>query len=217
MIERTSLNNMKQIYFIRHGQTDGNVRDIAHGKDMPLNAVGLEQADAVAARVANINVSKIYTSDFQRAQETAAAIAKTIHVPIEYSPAFGEFLEPSSLFGVSSSDERLKTYRSERNRNVENPTWKHEDGENFDMLFRRIKEAQQILSDEPNELVLVVSHTDFIRFFVGMILLELKHPTKEWVSLTRKLTVSNTGVSLLEVKDGMWRIIMLNDHAHFAE
>jgi broad specificity phosphatase PhoE len=92
---------MKQIYFIRHGQTEGNVLDTAHGKDMPLNPTGIEQADAVAARVANINVSKIYTSDFLRAQETASAIAKIIQVPIEYSDSFGEYLEPSSLFGLN--------------------------------------------------------------------------------------------------------------------
>jgi uncharacterized phosphatase len=208
---------LKQVYFIRHGQTDGNLYDTAHGKDMPLNASGLEQADAVAARVANINVSKIYTSDFLRAQETAAAIAKTINVPVEFLSAFGEFLEPSSLFGLSSSDEKLTAFRSERDRNVENPAWRQENGDNFDIFFKRIKEAKQILEDDTSERILVVSHTGFIRYFAAMILLEQKNPTKEWVSLARKLTVSNTGISLFEIKDDIWRLVMLNDHAHFAE
>jgi broad specificity phosphatase PhoE len=208
---------MKQIYFIRHGQTEGNVLDTAHGKDMPLNPTGIEQADAVAARVANINVSKIYTSDFLRAQETASAIAKIIQVPIEYSDSFGEYLEPSSLFGLNFGDERLRAFRNERDANVENPAWRQEDGDTFDIFFKRIQVAKQILENDASERILVVSHTGFIRYFTAVILLELERPKKEWITLARKLTVSNTGISLFEIKDGAWRVVMLNDHAHFAE
>ena len=41
---------MKRIYFVRHGETNGNVGGYWQGPQEPLNVRGLQQADVVAER-----------------------------------------------------------------------------------------------------------------------------------------------------------------------
>ncbi|KAJ3044586.1 hypothetical protein HDV00_001512 [Rhizophlyctis rosea] len=65
---------------IRHGDTDqtAHVPRILQGQsDNPMNAAGYKQARALAWRLKKHKFHRIYTSDLQRAQQTAQEIAKT--------------------------------------------------------------------------------------------------------------------------------------------
>lgn len=72
------------ILLVRHGETAGNVERVLQRADTPLNALGLLQAERVAARLAQLPIARIVVSDLARAQMTAAAIAARAGVqPIE--------------------------------------------------------------------------------------------------------------------------------------
>jgi probable phosphoglycerate mutase len=62
---------------VRHGQTDANVSRALDSRPpgFPLNALGLEQAERVADRLAAEPVAVVYASVAPRAQQTAAPIA----------------------------------------------------------------------------------------------------------------------------------------------
>jgi glucosyl-3-phosphoglycerate phosphatase len=66
-----------QIILWRHGQTDWNVANKFQGHtDIPLNAVGLFQANHAAPMLAAISPTMIIGSDLVRAQSTAHELVK---------------------------------------------------------------------------------------------------------------------------------------------
>jgi probable phosphoglycerate mutase len=207
----------KNIYFVRHGETDANLHEYVPSKEESLNEKGFLQADVFAERVKSIEFHKIITSDFVRAQQTAKTIASIKNITPEIIPVFGEVLEPSSLFGVFDTDERVQAHRRDRNNNVEDASWRQEDGENFTDVFLRITQAKKLLMEDASESIMVVSHSFFIQLFVAAILLKNEEPTNDWFSIAKTLKLSNTGITLFTVNEGVWKLIMWNDHAHFAE
>lgn len=68
---------MTELILIRHGETDWNRELRFQGQvDVPLNAVGHEQARRVAARLAGETVHHLVSSDLKRTQQTALPIAQ---------------------------------------------------------------------------------------------------------------------------------------------
>jgi len=74
---------MTELWIVRHGQTDWNVQGRYQGQaDQPLNAVGLAQASAAAAKLQGRRFAAIYSSDLQRARVTAEVIAAALGMPV---------------------------------------------------------------------------------------------------------------------------------------
>ncbi len=78
------------LLLIRHGETALNVARVLQPADTPLSARGIAQAEALAARLAAMDVRAIITSDLPRALRTAQAIAKVTGAVIETTPLLQE-------------------------------------------------------------------------------------------------------------------------------
>ncbi|QQS18839.1 histidine phosphatase family protein [Candidatus Saccharibacteria bacterium] len=73
---------MKQLYFIRHGQSELNKRKILAGHtDTPLTAKGREQAKAAGKGAHGLAIDCIVSSPLSRAHETAQILAREIGFP----------------------------------------------------------------------------------------------------------------------------------------
>jgi probable phosphoglycerate mutase len=70
------------IILVRHGETPLNVARTLQPADTPLSATGLAQAEAVAKRLAGLQLAAIVSSDLPRALSTAQAIAAATGAPI---------------------------------------------------------------------------------------------------------------------------------------
>lgn len=83
-----------KIYLIRHGTTNYGVKDYTTGhKDIPLNWIGKDQAQATAEYLKDKDISKIYSSSLSRASETAKIIALKLGLSVE---EYDELMERSA-------------------------------------------------------------------------------------------------------------------------
>ena len=66
---------VRKCYLIRHGETDFNKKRFFYGKaDVSINETGKEQASRIHQLMKGRAISRIYTSQLKRTQETAAII-----------------------------------------------------------------------------------------------------------------------------------------------
>jgi len=74
---------LEHLILLRHGETDWNAGFRLQGhRDITLNGLGLEQADAAAPSVAALQPDVIVSSDLQRAWRTAAPVAALTGLPL---------------------------------------------------------------------------------------------------------------------------------------
>ena len=78
------------IYLIRHGETEGNRLGIVQPPELPLNEKGLRQAAAVAQRLRSAGITRILSSDLERARMTANALARETDAAVEIEPLLAE-------------------------------------------------------------------------------------------------------------------------------
>ena len=68
-----------RLCIVRHGETAWNAEHRVQGQlDVPLNATGLAQAEAIARALGREKFDAIYASDLARALQTAAPIARRL-------------------------------------------------------------------------------------------------------------------------------------------
>lgn len=78
------------LYLIRHGEPEGaRGRGLGH-LDLPLSATGLAQAEALAASWQGRAPDRIYSSDLQRAQQTATPLARRFALDLKLDPRLRE-------------------------------------------------------------------------------------------------------------------------------
>lgn len=83
---------MRRLLLVRHGRTAWNLELRAQGHaDVPLDEVGLAQAEAVAPLVASYGPSRIRSSDLGRAATTAGIIAEASALSVETDERLREF------------------------------------------------------------------------------------------------------------------------------
>ncbi|MBR1604728.1 MAG: histidine phosphatase family protein [Alphaproteobacteria bacterium] len=82
-----------KVIFVRHGETDCNVKNIMQGAGMntPLNAKGIQQAKQLAEKAKNLRIEKIYSSTLIRAIQTATLVAAECGLDVEPIDGVEEF------------------------------------------------------------------------------------------------------------------------------
>jgi broad specificity phosphatase PhoE len=78
------------IHLIRHGETDGNGAHYVGRQDLPLNAAGRAQAEALVPLLSARPICRIIASPLQRARCTAAPLASALGLRVEIAPALIE-------------------------------------------------------------------------------------------------------------------------------
>lgn len=159
------------LYLIRHGQTELGKRFHLPNPETPLSEQGRIQADNVAKTLASIFVSKVYTSPFTRAQETAAYVAMAHGTPLVQHEFFREKMYPNGGYGRSYLNFGFVKLAYATLLGLVFPNYHIADEETMLELMNRAKYAKGFLESHEEDTVVVVSHSLFMSAFLDTILL----------------------------------------------
>lgn len=151
------------IYLIRHGETEWNVKQLIQGHaDSPLTALGIEQVTGRAHALADVHFDAIFSSDANRALQTAEIIKLNRDIVVQASQLLRE-RSHGSFEGVHYDEyrERLKDKLAERDglSPSEQDTFQIADIEtDRDLTTRLLVQLREIALAYPSKNVAVVTH-----------------------------------------------------------
>ncbi len=198
---------MTELYIVRHGQTDSNVRNTYLGHtDIELNGVGLKQAEKLAKKLAAVKFDALYTSPLTRAVQTAEAIANEQGGPV-MTMNYGIIERDFGIWDNLTYDEIVKKSPEESKQWLENwVDYVIPDGESANQVHERVgKTIDKIIAQNPDKKIAVVTHLGVIRHMIAHLLkMEVKdswHFTADNCSVsTIRLDGANTLVTGLNCK-----------------
>jgi broad specificity phosphatase PhoE len=150
------------VLLARHGQSDWNASRRWQGRaDRPLTGRGREQARALAARLAHIELDAVYSSDLRRARETAEEVARVQGLGVIEVPDLAE-VDVGSWSGLTREEAQERFPAGYHRWLNGEPGW--EDGETYEEMAERVLAAVlMIAAEHEGGRALVVSHGGPIR------------------------------------------------------
>jgi broad specificity phosphatase PhoE len=149
---------------VRHGESTWNVRGLVQGQaEGPrLTEEGRRQSEAVAAQFADRRVGAIYSSDLERARQTAESVGSALGLPVTHHPALRE-----RCFGVheglplSSLETAASGIDGDR---VVDASARPDGGESLDEVYERVGAFLEWVDAQGHDGdVILVSHGGAIR------------------------------------------------------
>jgi len=208
--------DMKAVYFVRHGSTEGNEQGAYQHLYTPLSELGRRQAEFVARRFERIPVDIVIASDMERAAETGRRIAERNKFPIVFDPLFQEILRPAILRGKRrNAPEALEMMRFLAE-NWTNARVRHSNEENFFDLKTRALKALEYLVERPERTLLVVTHGTFMCMLICCMMSGEEVSPELFDRIHHFLVLKNTAISVCEYDNGKWQLVIWNDHAHLG-
>lgn len=197
-----------ELVLLRHGETDWNRENrIQGGVDIPLNEAGRAQARCAAERLADLRFDAAYSSDLNRAVETAELILAGRGLSARPDPRLREFAY-GDWEGLTWKDieadwpEQLARRRAD-------PNYPPPGGERTHDFSARIAGMLYHIRDEHPEggRVLVVSHGGSMAM-MAVVAFDLP------ILMRRQLRVYNTGISEIHYEQERVWLVRWNDTAH---
>ncbi|TBH15480.1 histidine phosphatase family protein [Thermus thermamylovorans] len=195
---------MKEIWLIRHGETEWNAQKRFQGHlDVPLSPVGIGQAFRLAQRLARSQLpfDGLFSSDLRRARETAEPLVSVLGLPLRTTPLLRE-IDVGHLAGLDREEAEAR-YPGFVQEALRDP-WHtpRPGGESMADLARRLA---AFLEELPPGRHLLVTHGGIVRAALKMAL-ELEGTT--W----RRFRIPNTSITRLLLPEQ--EVLGVADTAH---
>ncbi len=197
-----------RLYIVRHGETQWNAESRAQGSmNVQLTENGINQARSLANRIQHYPIDVIYSSDLDRAYETAKIIGKKINLEVNI---LNELREMS--FGKWEGLTMAEIQQKYRDHYIVWRSTPHQakipDGEKLlDVQTRSLKAVHQLLKRHKDQNILIVSHGVTIKSMIlGLMDIELSN--------FYKIKQDNACLNIIEFREYGPVIVTLNDTAH---
>jgi probable phosphoglycerate mutase len=197
------------IYLLRHGEIElGEKKRFIGQADLPLNEKGLHQACFWQKKLKTEGFEIIYSSDLNRARQTALIIAGHHQEKVQLLPALRE-INLGEWEGLSVAEARARFPAEWQRREKDLVTFRPPGGESFRDLAARIEPVfNQIVQGLEGD-ILIVAHAAVNRVILcrvlGMDIANLFRLGQDYGSL-----------NLLEPKQGDWRVAAMNVPADYS-
>lgn len=205
-----------KLFLVRHGRTNSEESGNRQSPDSVLSQTGELQASAVAKRLLKEEFEFILSSPWQRAKQTAQAIADEKKMEVKYSDLIREKEHDKQLYGARIDSEINQKYLKELSENFKDFDWKFLDGETYADTVKRAKEFRDILlKDYKEKSLLVVSHGLFLRSFIITCLFGDYFDKNIFMNLLLGTTLGCGSLSEVEYNEekSFWQLISLNKKA----
>ncbi|HEX2792452.1 MAG TPA: histidine phosphatase family protein [Candidatus Paceibacterota bacterium] len=214
----------KKVFLIRHPETNEAVDGIYRGDHAEITEKGMEQAQTVAGRLADLNVTHIITSTLPRSVRLAEIIAVRMSmgakpnslVKVLPNELFVECRKPS-VMDLKPRDESEPAMRPIRG--LFDWNYRHSDEENRWRLEVRVWRALRYLAELDAQCVVVVTHGKFLRVLYHY-LYEEGTLNGFYRKADRLLKHAHTGITTFSLEEGyrnpalQWQVDGWNDIAH---
>lgn len=205
----------KTVYFVRHGESLGNVSLYKAGIDPDLTERGEEQALLVAERFASVSIDIIIASPLIRAKKTGEQIAIKTKAQIIIDEMVAEWRIPEKMVGVLKSECPKMTEMIDDDF-AQNGIFPG--GESFSELKSRALTLIKVLETRTEENILIASHDVFLHMFASCVLFGEQLTHTEFSLLYERLKATNTGITIFNFNPkqplNSWKLITWNDSTH---
>lgn len=160
--------SMKTFYFVRHGQSHGNLDKVMCGRfDTTLTELGRKQADACGRYLNDKGIQALISSDLTRASETAQIINKHLDLNLQFDSRLQE--RACGIFeGIAFEDIRQD---DAFHKFMNNPQFNVDGGETISGLYERISDfMHDLVRSNSFEKILLVSHGGVLWTLVPFVL-----------------------------------------------
>lgn len=208
----------KLIYFVRHGETEWNAKNIRQGPEGHLTELGRAQALATAKRFPKYNgrPQVIIASPFERTKETAEIIASELGMSIKYSDLLVERRNPTVIVGHAEQEKDVQQIIDRIDKSFHDDNLRYADEENFIDLKERAKNLLNYIKKRPEERIIMVTHGIFLKMVVSYMLVGDKLTASEYNNLSYLNPINNAGMTICSYtthffKKNEWKLLIWND------
>ena len=194
---------MATIYLVRHGQSQASITGV-YGTNSPLTQVGITQAQAAAKVFESTAIDAIIAAPLQRAQQTAAIIAKSHSLAVQTvtnlrEPLYGQLegINRKVAKTLYPLQYKLRETLTDDNRldfkivpNMET------DREAFTRFYQALT---HLASTNPNKTLLIISHVPLMK----LLLVNLGFATRQQLSGE---SINNGGFIKLSYANGVFSV-----------
>ena len=196
---------------VRHGETTWNAEGRIQGHlDIPLSDTGLAQAAAIGQRLGTEAFDAIFSSDLERALQTARPIARHPGQTILREARLRE-RHLGVLQGLTGEEAVVRQPHAWGAFKARNPEAALEGGETLGEFSQRVVGLlEELLSAHEGSRLLLVTHG-------GVLDAAYRHATGMPLNALRDFPIYNASVNVLRHRGGAWAVESWGDVSHLPQ
>ena len=199
-----------RICFIRHGETDWNAEKRIQGQlDIPLNEIGRAQALAMASYAAHFDFATVYSSDLNRAKQTAEALIEGRGLKVKALPQLRE--RHYGIFQNMTKDDASALYpEAYGHYEARDMDYDFDTGESLRTFSQRVTQVVDWLAQQHTK------HTIAVVAHAGVLDVLYRKATGRLLHTARDFVIPNCALNWFHIDGQGWHLDVWGDHYHLA-